>query len=591
MLIGTTWANFLCAQGTTGTTGGTANQGGGTAPATPLQPGTVEEVPPARPALPETGNAPRVPGTGTLTTPAAPEKASPFSLPPPTTEAERDQRSPFGRTNAGASSVFGARLAQPGETPDSGTATTTSESAGPKPLDTPTTFTAPGFYGGGGVSLTTGTGRLARPREKWSISAGMGFDDNTLQTPTNGGGTDDVVIRQTVPGQTEISQNVQRRVPTGQFRVQNNVFIPIFRTVTEKVVLRPAVAEQELVQRFPGLPDRDRESSVVSSLDVSYQAQWAKGRSAFTMDARGGVDYYWSRSQDPLEYNGSLSLLYIRKLNPRLQFSTALSAAYTSQPDFNRVNAGADASVTGRSSIASSKTDFTYRWNRRFNTVSSITADIRLQEEKGFGAGSFSSYGLGQEFRYLWSPKFTLVGDVRYSKVAYLDSDNGNSTVSVLGGVDWDLSRKLRATARVGQSLRSFDTVSDQSSSPHGELTVSWQPSRRNSFSFSSRYGFEEASVPGAEQLVFRNSISYQRSFSPKLFGSATFNLPSYTTKSPGTDASSTQKVLDGSLSLRYIFSRKFNVGMSYSYTQSTTDSGLSDYYKNRLFFTGTYDF
>jgi hypothetical protein len=271
--------------------------------------------------------------------------------------------------------------------------------------------------------------------------------------------------------------------------------------------------------------------------------------------------------------------------------STALSAAYTSQPDFNRVNAGADASVTGRSSIASSKTDLTYRWNRRLNTVTSLSADIRLQEEKGVGAGSFNSYGIGQEFRYLWSPKFTMVGDVRYSKTAYLDSENGNATVSVLGGVDWDLSRRLRATVRLGQSLRSFDTASEQSSSPHGELSIAYQPSRRNSFTFSSRYGFEEASIPGAEQLVFRNSLSYQRLFSPKLFGSASINLPSYTTSSPGSDVSSSQEVLDASLNLRYIFSRKFNMGMSYSYTQSKTDAGISDYYKNRLFFTGTYDF
>ena len=121
------------------------------------------------------------------------------------------------------------------------------------------------------------------------MTAGMGFDDNILQTPTDGGGTDDVVLRQVVrPEVTEISTLVSRQVPTGKFTVNNNVFVPIFRTVTQKVILRPAQEEQVIVQRFPGTPDRDRESSVISSLDASYQAQWSKGRKAFTMDARAG---------------------------------------------------------------------------------------------------------------------------------------------------------------------------------------------------------------------------------------------------------------------------------------------------------------
>ena len=32
-------------------------------------------------------------------------------------------------------------------------------------------------------------------------------------------------------------------------------------------------------------------------------------------------------------------------------------------------------------------------------------------------------------------------------------------------------------------------------------------------------------------------------------------------------------------------------VKLNYSYTDSKTDAGLSDYYRNRIFFTGEYEF
>jgi hypothetical protein len=605
IFAGTTWGGCAYAQqgavggGATGTTGGAggANVGTGAAgaPSTPSanNSGPTEEP---RPALPQSGGIQKPSDGGTQTGSAsngsgtiAPQKPSPFALPEPSTADERDKKSPFTRQNTGASSLFGTQLnpIAPDGTLQEQSSTSTTE--GPRVIDAPTTFSAPGFYGGGGVALTTGRGRLAKPRQKWSLSASMGFDDNSLQTPTDGGGTEDQVIRQVIPAVPELSTTVTRTVRTGQFRILHSSTVPVFRTETEKVVIRPAQPEQVLVENFDGIPDRERESSVTSSLDLSYTSQWAKGRSAFTMDARAGVDYYWSRSQDPLEYEGSLSLLYIRKMSPRLQISTALSASHQTQPDFSRLNSLNAADVNGAYTIGTSKTDLSYRWNRRVSTVTSLTADIREQSGQTTGTGSFMSFGLGQEVRYIWSPRLTLSGEARYAKVDYLEGENSNSTITLLTGVDWDITRHLRATVRLGESIRSFEPQGDDSTSPFGELSLNYQPSRKDTFTLSSRYGFEESSTPGAEQLVFRTSLSYQRLFTPKLVGSASINSVSYETISEG--GSSTQKVLDGSLGLRYFYTRKLKFGANYSYTNSKTDLGISDYYRNRIFFTGEYEF
>lgn len=595
VLAATSWAHLLYAQ-QGGTTSGTA--GGASAPAAPLAPAAAEEKAPVRPALPSVGNAPKtteqgttaegvLPGLGTL------PKASPFALPTSTPE-EKKERSFFNRQGTGASSLFGTPQDTTGQPETTGT---TSESGGPRVLDAPTTFSTSGFYGSGGVSLTTGSGRLAKPREKWSFTAGMGFDDNTQQAPTDGGGTDDVVFRQVIPAQPEISQTVSRQVFSGYRPGQiNGSFIPTFRTETQKVIIRPFQPEREFVQTFPGIPDRLRESSVITSLDAAYQAQWAKGKKAFTMDARAGVDYYWNRATDPLEYEGSLSLLYIRRVSSRLQLSTALSGSHSTQPDYNRINAAADSSGSVASSLASSKTDISYRWSRHFSTVTSLTADVRFQEQaQGSGAsglGSFMSYGIGNEFRYLWSPRLTYVTELRHSTTKYLDSDNGNATISLLAGADWDLTRRLRVTTRLGEAIRTFQPSGTESSSPYGELSLAYQPTRRDSYTFSSRYGFEESSLPGAQQLVFRNSLNFQHLFSPKLTAGAAITRVTYETKAVGSSgAGSSQEVVDGSLNLRYFYSRKVKLGASYSYSNSSTSLGLTDYYKNRVFFTGEYEF
>ncbi len=396
VLAVTSWTHLAHAQ--QGATGGGAG-----AAAAPAAPAAVESTGPARSALPATGNTQPQTGTGTTgggslpgtipgsgTTP----QASPFALPAPSTPEQREQKSPFSRQGTGASSLFGVPQTKPGEL-DTTTGSPT-ETGSPRVLESPNTFSASGFYGSGGVSLTTGTGRLAKPREKWSVIAGMGFDDNALQTPTDGGGTEDITFRQVIPAEEELSTTVTRTFNTGKFKpgAQNGSFIPIFRTETQKVILRPARAEQVFVQVIPGIPDRVKESSVITQLNASYQAQWAKGRQAFTMDARAGMNYYWSRSIDPLEYEGSLSLLYIRRFSPRLQVSTALSAGHQTQPDFSRLNAGADtAGIGGATTNATSKTDLSYRWSRNFSTVTSLTADLRLQEAGSGGTGSYTSYG------------------------------------------------------------------------------------------------------------------------------------------------------------------------------------------------------
>jgi hypothetical protein len=166
--------------------------------------------------------------------------------------------------------------------------------------------------------------------------------------------------------------------------------------------------------------------------------------------------------------------------------------------------------------------------------------------------------------------------------------------VFLLLGADWALSRRLRGTVRVGESIRTFDFTGDAVSTPYVEASASYQPSRRSQFSGSIRYGFESTSIPTQESIVFRTSLGYSYAFSPRLSTQASLNyIKNNVTSGSGTDLETTtaSTVLDGSLSLNYLFTRRFSMSAQYSYTFSDGDFITQQYDRSRFFLTSEYNF
>lgn len=416
----------------------------------------------------------------------------------------------------------------------------------------------------------------------------MGFDDNTQQTPDREN-IPDQVVTQVIPAQPEISTTVTTRVFEGN--IDNPIgggFVPTYRTVSKKVVLRPAVPEQVIETKVPGVDFGERNASVVSRVDLRMDAQWTTGRSAFTLDGRVGAEYYWNRDVDPMQYNGSLAATYTRRLGPKTQFTGNLSLSYQSQPDYSQVNLVDTPGSSGSYFAGNMKFDLSYRWAPRFSTVTSLTGNSILYE----GTRTASNYyelGLGNEFRWMQSAKTTWVGELRYSELQYLEGTLGaTDTAFLLLGADLSLTRRIRATIRLGESIRSYET-GGSASTPYGEVSLVYQPTRRDQIVASFRYGFEQTASPTDESVVGRVSAGYTRTFSPRMVGSMNVNYVSTSTTSVGSDV--TNDVFDGSLVLNYMFTRRFSANARYSYTLSTTSTGTNDYDRSRFFLTGEYEF
>jgi len=120
----------------------------------------------------------------------------------------------------------------------------------------------------------------------------MGFDDNTQQTPDREDIADQVV-RQVIPAVPEVATTVAETqlVDLVPQVGSPGTFVPVYRTVQRKVVLRPFQPEQVIETPIPGFEFGERNASVVSRLDGHVDVQWANAREVFTMDLRGGAEY------------------------------------------------------------------------------------------------------------------------------------------------------------------------------------------------------------------------------------------------------------------------------------------------------------
>lgn len=502
-----------------------------------------------------------------------------------------------GTPGAGSSSAFGAQ--PPGEDPavkKPGTGTGTNGSAtgaastfgddqtrSKKPADSEATFSIPGGYGKPAQRFTAGEGRLARPRFRYTGSVSFGYDDNIFQAPTNSGSPDTVVTvlaSPGTPGRTEVGIGPNGEIVT--------VTLPGTDPKTQKVVI-------------PGLAGQDRIGSFLTRGNVGFDVQFASRKTLFTFDIRTGADVYWDRPGKDVDYTGSVALMYLRRLTPRLQFTANASASYQTQPDLSQINTSTR--QAGSFLNATSKLDLSYRLSPRLSVVGSLSYNaVRYTEE----VQQFGDYGetvFGTELRYLFSPRLTLLGEVRYSSTAYETTVSRDATtLFLLLGGEITLSRRFTSTVRLGGSVRSFDEGGgDSTISPYGELTLSYQLAKATIIRINGRYGFEEPPDAQSELVSLRSGLSLVQSFSPRLRGSVGVNYVRQTSTStplavpPATEAppevSTTINTLDSTIGFEYNLSRYWTLNANYSYSREFGTNAFRDYYRNRVFVGAEYDF
>jgi len=529
-----------------------------------------------------------------------------------------------------------------GQTPANGTGAASSFGEGQTDAPTqlrqaPTSFSVPGFYGRGPQQYTVGEGRLARPRFRTTLTVSQGYDDNVFQTPTNAKGTPDQEVKVLVRPATRSSIQYVT-VPSGD---------PLVPDETTAVEVSGQKAKFQTT-RIPGIPAPEREGSWVTRTELGFDVQFASRRSLFTFDLTAGNSYYWNRTGTKADNTASLAMVYLNKLSGRTQFTMALNTSYQSQPDFSVPNQPTSNNV-GSYIPLNAKADLSHRLTPRFSGVASVSYNGIYYMEKSEQTGNYTETTFGTELRYLFSPRLTLLGEMRYSSQTHKnDSALDTNTTYLLAGGELTLTRRFTATLRLGEALQIFTEDGQSQSAPYGEATLSYRLTRGTTISWNGRYGYEVAGTADSRLLVGRTGLQLSHIFSPRLQGTLSLNLshsvtettsdvvvgateptptttpepapapaPAATATDPtaaatGTQTASTtpaepakpkkpktervttesvQDTLDASLSFQYILSRRWTLSLNYSYTMVVGPEDTSDYYRQRVFLGAEYQF
>jgi hypothetical protein len=471
----------------------------------------------------------------------------------------------------------------------------------------PITYSIPGTYGQPPIKLTAGEGRLARPLFRFTGTLGMGYDDNVLQSPTRAPGVPSQAIREeVVPNSPAHTEQVQVQQANGNLVMETvqvpagpGTYIPAHTqqqlvqqadgNVVVETVQVPATPTNTVNVVVPGIAPAKRIASAVTRANLGTDIQFANRTMVFTFDLNGGEDYYWSRPGSKADYNGTTALAFLYKLSPLAQFTSNVNASYITQPNLALVNTPTSNNA-GPYLNFNARSDLSYRLLPRISTVLSVSYATTFFTSASEQVNSFGQTTYGAELRYLLSPTYTLVGEGRYATIAYPnDPTRVGDSYFLLGGVDLTLSRRLSATIRLGEQIRTFEQSGVSRSSPYFELSSTYAIARATSLQLSAHYGLEEPPDATGTVEVLRSGLTLSQGLTPRLVSNIAFNVVHETE----TDQSvaTVQNTVEATIGLTYSLSRRWTFSLNYTYDVLFSAGVAEDYYRNRIFLTGNYAF
>ena len=136
----------------------------------------------------------------------------------------------------------------------------------------------------------------------------------------------------------------------------------------------------------------------------------------------------------------------------------------------------------------------------RFSTVTSVGYNSTYSMEQSQQNSDYAETTFGMEFRYLYSPRLTLTGELRYSSnIREFDSPLDTTSYILLAGGELTLSRRFTASLRLGESCGPIRKGGSQSSSPYGEASLNYRLGPATTLAFNARYGLENSANANSE--------------------------------------------------------------------------------------------
>jgi hypothetical protein len=206
---------------------------------------------------------------------------------------------------------------------------------------------------------------------------------------------------------------------------------------------------------------------------------------------------------------------------------------------------------------------------------------------------NFYSLILGEEVRFLYSPRMSLLGETRYGITTYPDDPTRDSTnLFLLAGGELTLTRQIAATARVGVQARTFAEAGETRLGPYGETTLSWRYHPAGILTWTTRFGFEEPPSANTTVEVFRTSIALAQGLSARLRVTGGISAAySASTVDDNEELNSSDNSFSLNAGMEYAWSRNLTLTGSYNFIGNLSTLQNSNYFRNQIFLGLQYTF
>ncbi len=315
-------------------------------------------------------------------------------------------------------------------------------------------------------------------------------------------------------------------------------------------------------------------------LTLSYQSPHRDFPLSIVSGA-GAATYFGQRTN----VNAFVDLSLSHRVTQRFTLSDSFDARYQAEPDLV-ANVGTN-SFNGNYFALDNRLWANYDLTRRFSIVSSYNFNLVRYENAATAAFTDrDQHTFGEQLRFRLTRTTVLTGEYRFLLVDYVTAALDSTTHFFLAGVEHRFSPRLRAQARVGASIRSYDVGGSQTN-PDFEASLDYALGNRTSLSWSGSYSIEQ---PQTRQVVtqksFRTSLQLSHAFTRRISSSLACTY-SHDENQQGTTLVNAgpafgQDVFSILLSADYHFSRRLSFNVNYSHSEVNSSQTISGYARNR---------
>lgn len=331
----------------------------------------------------------------------------------------------------------------------------------------------------------------------------------------------------------------------------------------------------------------DGSGSAFTQGGVTISKELRTERTALTLLATGGVVHYFDRPiGPPTDYNGSVDLLLLHNFSERLTLAASVNATYQAEPEF-----GSDLGPTrqgGNYFITSDIFGARYAWSPRLSNYTSYQLRmIKYENELASLAQDRSDHTFAESLRYLWSPRTSLTAEYRFALTDYDTAPRDSTTHFVLGGIDYDISARLKASVLGGATSRKFKQGnSDREVHPNVSGTLSYTISSAATLNWTASYSVEEPDTSETfTRTTYRTRTGVEFRYQPKKDLTTHLTVNYYhdentgllATESPGANRQApSQSGFELVADAKYTVTDRIALNLSFAHTELDSANGYS---------------